>query len=177
MPFSPARLAGLLALLFACGVAPADADPPTHVRSTVARLAALVALGVGRSPVFQALVARLDAAPVVVYLECDAGSAHAGYDAWSTLVSAAGGYRYVAARFRCTLTDEALVPLVAHELRHATEIADAPEVVDALTLTRFYESIGVEVGSRRGGVRAFETVAAQLAERAVRRDLRAVHGP
>jgi hypothetical protein len=54
--------------------------------------------------------------------------------------------------------------MFGHELRHAVEIAEAPEIVDVPSLVAFYRRIG-QVMSSRG--QTFETNAALATERRV----------
>lgn len=64
---------------------------------------------------------------------------------------------------------ERLVAL-AHELEHALEIAELPDVVDPHTLSLHYERLA-ETTSRRGDPETFETAAARYVGRTVRREL------
>jgi len=54
--------------------------------------------------------------------------------------------------------------MFGHELQHAVEIADAPEVVDVPSLVAFYRRVGQVMSS---GGRTFETNAAVATERRV----------
>jgi hypothetical protein len=123
--------------------------------------------GMRRSPTLRALVARLQASDVVVYLRCDGPI---GPDGRLTFVSSAGGYRYVVvrmARFRRAQQ----IAIMAHELRHAVEIADTPEIVDGPSLVREYRRMGYEnTASALPGV-AFDTQAAVDAGRQVLKEL------
>jgi hypothetical protein len=57
-------------------------------------------------------------------------------------VSAAGGFRYVHVRVARLLSPDQQIALIGHELRHAVEIADAPDIVDEASLARAYQRIG-----------------------------------
>ena len=62
------------------------------------------------------------------------------------------------------------IALIGHELRHAVEIADAPDVVDASSLVREYEKIGFLSPRVTPGV-SFDSDAAVEAGYQVLRDL------
>lgn len=127
-----------------------------HVRSSDRWLGTLVEDGVRTSPTLQALVDRLMASDVIVFVQCDRmGPSHiAGR---LTFVTAAGGYRYVVVRMRRLGSRPHQMALLAHELQHAVEIAGAPSIVDQASLGRAYEEIGY--ANRRSGLegRSFDT--------------------
>lgn len=151
-----------------------EPQPATaHVRSAEPELVELLAEGVGRSPSLRALTAVLDESDVIVYLQCetDPRVVVLGMDARLMFLSRVAGRRYLVARIRCSLSQEAQLPLMAHELRHAVEIAAAPQVVDIASMTSHYERIGIETTPAACRARTFETRAAQKAERSVRREL------
>jgi hypothetical protein len=56
---------------------------------------------------------------------------------------------------------------IAHEVQHALEIADAPDVVDRRSPAVLYRRIG-----HVSGVNSFETIDAQAMQRRVCRELR-----
>jgi hypothetical protein len=112
-----------------------------HIRTTDDRLRRLLDQGRRTSPTFRALVQRLLDSDVVVYLWCDATRERVT-DGRLTLVSAAGGLRYVVVRLVPLTSPERQIAIMAHELRHAVEIADAPDVVDDASLHRAYRRIG-----------------------------------
>jgi hypothetical protein len=143
-------------------------DPPRRaIRSTDRRLRMLLDEGLRLSPTLRALVARLHASNVVVYLQCDGP---AGADGRLTFVSSAGGYRYVVVRM-AHFPRAQQIAIMAHELRHAVEIADTPAIVDGPSLLREYRRIGYESqASSLPGV-AFDTAAAVDAGRQVLREL------
>jgi len=134
----------------------------SHIRTTDERLGALLAYGRRRSPTLRALVERLERSDVVVYLLCDGvtGSRVAGR---LTFLSAAGGVRYLVVRLARLPSPAQQIGILAHELRHAVEIADAPSVVDGPSLAREYLRIGhVKDHAATPGL-AFDTDAAVLA--------------
>jgi len=121
-------------------------DP--HVRSESAELRALVREGVQQSRTLSALVDRLQSSDVVVYLEYEYAPPHDVAGA-VTFLSAAGGRRYLRIRIRWDLLRRQQLAILGHELRHAIEIAESPDVVDSPSLAARYRRIGVESSSRR----------------------------
>src|SRR6185436_15393866 len=141
-------------------------SPRRPIRSTDRRLRSLLEAGVRISPTLRALVARLHASDVVVYLRCDA----AGPDGRLTFVASAGGYRYVVVRMT-HFPRAQQIAIMAHELQHAVEIADTPAIVDGDSLAREYTRIGyVNEWSSLPGL-AFDTKAAVRAGQQVLREL------
>jgi hypothetical protein len=141
------RLFCVLLFLLVATTSLANASDPLRnglrgrIRTTDDRLRRLLDQGLRTSPTFRALVERLLDSDVVVYLWCDATREH-GTDGRLTFVSAVGGLRYVVVRLVPLASAERQIALMAHELRHAIEIADAPDVVDQESLAREYRRIG-----------------------------------
>ena len=132
--------------------------PRRPIRSTDRRLRMLLDDGLRSSPTLRALVARLSASDVVVYLRCD-GPTEPVAGGRLTFVSSAGGLRYVVVRM-ARLSRAQQIAIMAHELQHAVEIADTPAIVDGQSLVREYQRIGyVNSESALPGI-AFDTQAA-----------------
>jgi hypothetical protein len=148
------------------------AQPLEHVRAASPSLRGLIDDGLARSGTLRALVDRLGASDVVVYISCGAiGSDTAlGFGGQLQFVSYAGGVRYAQAQLNCGLLRDRQIALLGHELRHAVEIAETPEIVDVASFGRYFASHGFEV-SEDTRHRTYETDAAQLTQRFVRRDL------
>jgi hypothetical protein len=143
-------------------------DP--HLRFTDARVQSALQYGCRRSATFRGLVTRLEASDLIVYIRLSEQDGP-GPDGRTSLIAAAGDRRYVVISLNRCQSFDALIGLLGHELRHAAEIANAPEVVDEATLIAFYERIGT--GRRLGAVRQYETPAAVAAGRQVLRELMA----
>ena len=143
-------------------------DLQTHVRTTDPYVRQVVHEAVETSPGFRTLVARLVRSDVVVYLI--RGPVTPRLDAHLCFVSAVGGLRYLAIRLSPVLSPRRLVAIIAHELQHAVEIADAPWIVDEQTLAREYERSGVV--SSWYGVKLFDSKAAILAGEQVWKEYR-----
>src|SRR4030095_6976006 len=76
----------------------------------------------------------------IVYLECAGNTGSSG--GRLTFVSAVADWRYVHVRAARLPSADVQIALIGHELQHAVEIADAPEVVDLPSLAREYQRIG-----------------------------------
>jgi hypothetical protein len=172
MTLTPARL--VLFVLFLVATSPAataqafDDDPHNHIRTTDRRLLRLLRDGLRSSDTFRGLVKRLRRSDVVVFLECGGGGRATG--GRLAFISAVGGYRYVHVRVARLAAADVQIALIAHELRHAVEIADAPSVVDDSSLAREYERIGYLSRRLAPGV-SFDSTAAVEAGYEVLRDL------
>jgi hypothetical protein len=144
------------------------------IRTTDRRLRALLDEGLRISPTLRALVARLTASDVVVYLRCDGPSEQAS-GGRLTFLSSAGGLRYVVVRM-ARMSRAQQIAIMAHELQHAVEIADTPAIVDGESLVREYHRIGyVNAASALPGI-AFDTRAAVHAGQQVLKELMRENG-
>ena len=87
-------------------------------------------------------------------------------------MSVAGGRRYLTIGLLTRLPRARQVSILAHELQHAVEIADAPAVVSSASMARYYAGLkyaGVVDPSVEHG---FESRAAVTVEQAVAREMR-----
>ena len=143
-------------------------DP--HIRATVPALADALAAGVRDSPTLKALVDRIEASDLLVYLTFDhrPAASTAGHIAWMT---AAGGRRYVRLAVNPRYERWQRIAILGHELRHAVEIAEAVSVTDQRSLERLYRRIGFSSGER-----SFESAAAIAAGQQVHEEMRHSHG-
>jgi hypothetical protein len=94
-----------------------------------------------RSPTLRALALRIDGSNVIAYVTCEHFSSRllAGRTA---LGHANGEARYVRVQVDCMLPRLTLVAIIGHELQHVAEIAAAPDVVDAKSFARLFQTIG-----------------------------------
>jgi hypothetical protein len=163
----------LVALLVATSL-----QSDSNVRSHEPFLRRALAQAVERSATVRHQLARLQAAKVLVYLH---SGPCIGSDtmACTILAPANGPVRVVRINFvlnkdRGVVTvikqqRDRLLAQIAHELEHAIEIAESPDVVDAVSLQRLYERIGFPSTSSPQG---FETAAAVRAGEAALREVR-----
>jgi hypothetical protein len=150
---------------------PAEADelltsPLRHVRALHPELAAALAKGVRRSATVGFLVASLQQSDVIVQIVA-AAAMPLSTSARLMLVPKPKAVRFLRIEMRVEGGEDDLIALLAHELRHAVEIADAYEVRDERALIALYRRIG----HRDGGERQFDTEAAHETARQVRREL------
>ena len=140
-------LVTLLSLMSAMvTVAAIGRDDIPRVRTIDRQIRALLDEGLAHSPSLRALVGRLARGDVVVYLRCARLSSR--LDGQLTFVSAAGGFRYVLVHLAIDRPWARQIATLGHELQHAVEIAERPDVVDQAALARAYTHIGfVQAGN------------------------------
>jgi hypothetical protein len=140
--------------------------PTRHVRAIDHTTSAVLAEGMRRSGTFAHLILALDKSDVIVYIEArrPLPSSIAG-----RLLLAAGpeGFRYLRIQVSGTPNSKEMIALVGHELRHALEVAECPEVRDEAGLIALYQRIG----HSSLGPHQYDTAAAQAAGRQVRAEL------
>lgn len=138
-------------------------SPTRHVRAFTPELARILALGVARSATFARMMVQLESSDVIVQIVPSAGlkSTVAGR---MLLVPGGKSHRFVRIEIRMEGRDQDLMTVVGHELRHALEVADAPEVRTERDLERLYRRIGHHDYSSE----AFDTSAAVRAGARVR---------
>ena len=142
-------------------------ESPSNIRCESDSLREALRRGLTESPTFCAIAEELARSNLIIYLESDTILPH-GLDGMLRFVTTAGGFRYVRVSIRPRLASNVLVSMIAHELRHAVEIARAPEVVDEAGMARLYRRIGF---SCEKPVR-FDTLAAIRVGTQVLRELR-----
>ena len=136
---------------------------PQDARSTL-----VLKEGAARSATFRALVDRIEASNVIVYVAVNPimKSTLSGALTWMTR---AGDFRYVRATIRTELTFDQMIASVAHELQHAVEVIEDESVIDERSLVAMYKKIGQP--SRAAGPSGWETLQAQRTGTQVRREL------
>ena len=124
--------------------------------------------GAARSATFRALVNRIEASNLIVYITVSPTmkSTLSGALTWMTR---AGDYRYVRASISTELPFDQMIASVAHELQHAVEVIEDESVTDERSLIALYKRIGQP--SRAAGPSGWETIAAQRTGSQVRREL------
>lgn len=175
-----AASAGCLLLLVAppcTASAPGDEPrtPPPRVRALDRCGARLLDEALTRSAILRALVARLDATDVVVYLTVSPPPASvSGMPRGKTrFMSATPANRFVQVWVDAAQAPDGRIAVLAHELQHALEVAADAGVRDVSSFRRLYEGLGTR-GHTTGapaGVRRFETAAAVAVETLVLREL------
>jgi hypothetical protein len=111
-------------------------------------------------PTIRALVRDVEASDLIVYVET--GFVQQPAMARTVLMGAGTNIRYVRLTLHRLTSPDNLIELLGHELQHAVEIAQAPEVRDSDTMLGLYKRIGFH----RRTATHFETIAArQIATR------------
>jgi hypothetical protein len=140
-----------------------------HVRFLDPVLKGLFEQGMQQSPTLRALVERVEAAPILVFIEGDIRMpVYVG--ARLNFVTSVNGLRYVRVDIDCTLSPRRQIALLAHELQHALEIGERTDILDADGMESLYEEIGFQ-SSDSGSHRSYETEAAKSVQRAVDHEL------
>jgi hypothetical protein len=130
---------------------------PVHqpIRSHHSRVVKAIDEATRRSTTFRRLVERLNQSDLIIYIE-SGRCPNRQVMSCIALASTGTPYRYL----RVTVDTDQRLPVIvaeiAHELAHAVEIADAPEVTDTATLLRLYRRIGTTGANRE----VFETTTA-----------------
>lgn len=141
------------------------AQSSPHVRFLDSVLKGLFDQGLQQSPTLRALVDKVEAAPILVFIEGDIRMpAHLG--ARLNFVTSVNGMRYVRVDIDCTLSPRRQIALLAHELQHALEIGERTDILDAEGMESLYEEIGFN-SSENGSHKSYETEAAKAIQRAV----------
>jgi len=137
-----------------------------RIRATTARIGTLINDGVQRSRTFANLVAEVHKTNVIVYVQ---SSMALPPDVAGRILfaGAAGNQRYLRVQISASLTRDQMIAVIAHELRHALEVAAEHSVVNEKALEAFYRRIGDS--PHIGG--GYDTEAARLAQRIVRQEL------
>lgn len=142
-------------------------SPHRHVRTTTPYVQQLLSLGLDRSPTFHALIARLEATDVIVYIEPVAALPNA-ISGRLLLLPYAGTQRYLRIQVAFGLPSTETIALLGHELRHALEVAEARNVRDQKDLIALYQRIG---DRSREDLHQYDTAAARSTGRRVQREL------
>lgn len=145
---------------------PRDGGP--RIRPQDPRSTQLLRDGMARSETFRALVERIEASQVFVYVSVSPfiKSSLAGQLTWMTQ---AGPYRYLRATLSADQTSDQAIASLGHELQHAIEVVDDEMVTSEKSLIALYKRIGHP--SRAVATAGWETNAAQEAGFRVRREL------
>lgn len=158
----------VLAGLVTSAAIASERDGGARLRPRDPRITQVLQEGISRSETFRALVNRIEASNVIVYVAVSPmmRSSLSGALTWMTR---AGKYRYLRVSISVGQTFDQTIATVAHELHHAVEVIEDESVVDENSLTALYQRIGQP--SKAAGQLGWETVAAQRAGRQVRREL------
>jgi hypothetical protein len=137
-------------------------DPIARLRPTHVLGERVLADGIARSATFRRLVSRLERSDVIVYITVRLDMKPSLGGALRVLGRSATD-RFVHISLNGQHSTPMLVALLGHELQHAVEVADAPDVTNDRSLTSLYRRIGVHVAND-----AWDSRAAQQAGQVVR---------
>jgi hypothetical protein len=140
-------------------------SPTRHVRTAYPYITSLLRDGFSRSPTFARLVTRLERSDLIVHIETSI-MLPPGVEGRLMMLPRAHQTRYVRIQIAMQESHDDAIALIAHELQHAQELADAPDVTDMTAFAALYERIGVHSGWHQ-----YETEAAQETARRVRREI------
>ena len=139
-----------------------------RIRPQDPRLIALLRDGMTRSATLRALVNRIEASNLIVYVSLSPNmkASLAGKLTWMTR---AGAFRYVRATINIEQNSDQMIATLAHELQHAVEVLQDETVLDQRSLQELYKRIGRP--SHSGISAGWETIAAQETGFRVRKEL------
>jgi hypothetical protein len=140
-------------------------SPKRHVRTEDRALRPLLKRGFEQSPTFARLMRRLEMSDLTVYIE-EVPRLPDALEGRMVIQPPAHGFRYVRIQVARRGTPSDTIALIAHELRHAVEVADALEVTDQEGLAALYRRIGMVQGKD-----VYDTHAAQETGRQVLKEL------
>ena len=140
-------------------------SPYRHIRSQDRSIRLLLKRGFNRSRTFAQLMARLEHSDVLVYIE-EVPRLPGALEGRLLVLQPAHGFRYVRIQIARRGGPNDSIAVLAHELRHAIEVADDPSVINAQTLIALYRRIGIDHGNNE-----YDTIAAQETGRRVLKEL------
>jgi hypothetical protein len=127
----------------------------------------IFARALDRSPSVRSLVSQLEASDVIVHIDTSP-ALPPGVGGMTRFVTKSGGQRYLRVTVSLQMPWHARIAMLAHELKHACEVA-LSTVQDAAGMKRLFESEGFRPLLGR---ELFETAAAIRMEQAVRMELK-----
>ena len=160
---SPVKVLAPSPSVVAAGLLAADTR---RIRAATPRVGQMIDEGVRRSRTFAELVTAIHTTNVIVYVEASFGLPP-DVSGRILIAGLAGDQRYLRIQVRSTLGRDHFIATIAHELRHALEVAADASVVDEKGFVALYRRIGDSVHAGGG----FDTEAARTAGRRVRDEL------
>ena len=112
---------------------------PSRLRAADTTAAALLRAGMARSATFRAIVETLEGSDLIIYIE----ARPIRLPGQLQFLAASPGCRHVRVSVRTPGLDTELVAWLGHELWHAVELAEAPDVRNQAGLLRLYQRIGM----------------------------------
>jgi hypothetical protein len=149
------------------------APSTSHVRPSDPKIAVLIKTGMSQSATFRELVGTLDRSDVIVYIEPKTTRENELGGYLSHSVVSTGGYRYLRIAVEVRGAEGHLLPLLAHELQHAVEVAEDTEVRDTRSLEQLFKRLAISDGCAR--TTCSESNAAIDVQTKVSAELKAAH--
>ena len=113
----------------------------SHVRSSDDRLLKVLRDGVARSPTLRDLIGVLNRSDVIVYIE-SRGRMRTGFSAYLVhQIVTAGNHRYLKVVVNRELARDRLTGVIAHELQHAREVAEAANVRSSADMAALFKRL------------------------------------
>jgi hypothetical protein len=137
-----------------------------RLRAATPHVGALISDGIRRSPTFANLVTDIHRTNVIIYVESSMGLP-VEVAGRILFAGTAGDQRYLRVQVRATLGRDQMIAVIAHELRHALEVAGEGSVVNEKALENFYRRVGDSPHAGGG----YDTEAARVVQRIVRNEL------
>lgn len=166
-------MAGLVAaaIFQATAMAADESAGLAHIRIVhQSRIVEAFDLARSRSDAFRATVDAIEGSGIYVVIEEGLCAGPLVRSCLHLFESTSRNLRAVRIRVNGRQTMHELVAELAHELRHAAEVAAHPDVVDAAGLRMMYRAIGYQ-SCNAYGMECWETREAQAAERLVRQEI------
>ena len=153
-------------LCLACSTSIHANSKMPRLRSATAAAQRLIDRALIDSATIRALASEIESSDLIVYVEI----AHLDSRSRATteLVTTTARDRFVRVTLPTLTPAMDLIPLLAHELQHAVELAREPSVRDAASMRALYARIGIDPAAHH----TFETARARETEREVRRESR-----
>ena len=162
MPRIIVSLAVLLCVLVSTAAFASPNIP--RLRAAASSAERLLARAMRESAIVRELALEIAKSDLIVYVEI--GRLESAARATTELVTVTAHSRFLRVTLPELTAPGDLIPLLAHELQHAVEIARAPSVRDTESLRAHYTRIGVDPGAHH----TFETLQARAVERDARRE-------
>ncbi len=135
-----------------------------HVRTTSPRVQEWLEIGAAESQTFRQLLQTLGESDLIVHVQLVDRLNTAGQ---TYFVTSTATVRYVRVEVARNGNDSDMIALIGHELQHAVEIAQAPDIRDRQTLAQFYRRLAGNSTSRS----EYDSADARVMEDRVRREL------
>ncbi len=158
-----------LAVIVVAAPRSSQAESIQRIRTTSSYVQAVLVTATEKSATLRSIVDRITASNVIVYITCDRFGSVAlyGRTIWATGNREA---RYLRVEIDCMLTQGSFIGILAHELQHVAEVADATDVVDEASFGKLFATVGYAT-CNRGPSEQFETDAAIAAGERVRTEV------